>query len=50
MDVPDTHPRAAALLGGLGLTPTFETARMYTGREPDLDLTGMYGVTSLELG
>lgn len=50
VDVPDTHPRAAALLGGLGLTPTFETARMYTGREPDLDLTGMYGVTSLELG
>ncbi|WP_443046348.1 GNAT family N-acetyltransferase [Streptomyces sp. NBC_00335] len=50
VDVPDAHPRAAALLGGLGLTPTFETARMYTGQEPDLDLTGMYGVTSLELG
>ncbi|MFE9559898.1 GNAT family N-acetyltransferase [Streptomyces sp. NPDC006487] len=50
VDVPDAHPRAAALLGGLGLTPTFETARMYTGQEPDLDLSGMYGVTSLELG
>ncbi|WP_328297014.1 GNAT family N-acetyltransferase [Streptomyces sp. NBC_00435] len=50
VDVPDAHPRAAALLGGLGLTPAFETARMYTGQEPDLDLTGMYGVTSLELG
>ncbi|WP_374683919.1 GNAT family N-acetyltransferase [Streptomyces sp. TBY4] len=50
VDVPDAHPRAAALLGGLGLTPTFETARMYTGQEPDLDLMGMYGVTSLELG
>ncbi|MFJ7265244.1 GNAT family N-acetyltransferase [Streptomyces sp. NPDC099050] len=50
VDVPDAHPRAAALLGGLGLTPTFETARMYTGQGPDLDLTGMYGVTSLELG
>ncbi|MFF1413176.1 GNAT family N-acetyltransferase [Streptomyces sp. NPDC058289] len=50
VDVPDAHPRAAALLGGLGLTPTFETARMYTGQEPDLDLTGIYGVTSLELG
>ncbi|MFF3213138.1 GNAT family N-acetyltransferase [Streptomyces sp. NPDC002886] len=50
VDVPDAHPRAAALLGGLGLTPTFETARMYTGPQPDLDLTGMYGVTSLELG
>ncbi|WP_405495953.1 GNAT family N-acetyltransferase [Streptomyces sp. NBC_00096] len=50
VDVPDAHPRAAALLAGLGLTPAFETARMYTGQEPDLDLTGMYGVTSLELG
>ncbi|MFD6888597.1 GNAT family N-acetyltransferase [Streptomyces sp. NPDC059957] len=50
VDVPDAHPRAAALLGGLGLTPAFETARMYTGQEPNLDLAGMYGVTSLELG
>lgn len=50
VDVPDAHPRAAALLVGLGLDPTFETARMYTGQEPDMDLTGMYGVTSLELG
>lgn len=50
VDVPDAHPRATALLAGLGLTPAFETARMYTGQEPDVDLTGMYGVTSLELG
>ncbi|MFE2283414.1 GNAT family N-acetyltransferase [Streptomyces sp. NPDC059443] len=50
VDVPDAHPRAAALLTGLGLAPAFETARMYTGQEPDVDLTGMYGVTSLELG
>lgn len=50
VDAPDAHPRAAALLGGLGLTPTFEAARMYTGQEPEVDLNGMYGVTSLELG
>ncbi|WP_371614488.1 GNAT family N-acetyltransferase [Streptomyces sp. NBC_00454] len=50
VDVPDAHPRATALLAGLGLNPTFEAARMYTGQEPDVDLTGMYGVTSLELG
>ncbi|MFZ3468467.1 GNAT family N-acetyltransferase [Streptomyces sp. 4.24] len=50
VDVPDAHPRAAALLAGMGLSPTFETARMYTGREPDVDLAGLYGVTSLELG
>ncbi|WP_330294921.1 GNAT family N-acetyltransferase [Streptomyces sp. NBC_00503] len=50
VDVPDAHPRATSLLAGLGLDPTFEAARMYTGQEPDVDLTGMYGVTSLELG
>lgn len=50
VDVPDAHPKATALLAGLGLVPTFEAARMYTGRAPDVDLAGMYGVTSLELG
>ncbi|MFD9305075.1 GNAT family N-acetyltransferase [Streptomyces sp. NPDC060048] len=50
LDVPDANPRATALAVGLGLSPTFETARMYTGAEPDVDLAGMYAVTSLELG
>ncbi|MCX5195130.1 GNAT family N-acetyltransferase [Streptomyces sp. NBC_00249] len=50
VDVPDANPAAAALLAGLGLAPVFETARMYTGPAPELDLAGMYGVTSLELG
>ncbi|MET9467464.1 GNAT family N-acetyltransferase [Streptomyces sp. NPDC006544] len=50
VDVPDAHPRATALAARLGLTPAFEAARMYTGRQPDVDLTGLYGVTSLELG
>ncbi|MBT2449532.1 GNAT family N-acetyltransferase [Streptomyces sp. ISL-43] len=50
LDVPDANPRATALAAGLGLSATFETARMYTGEEPDIDLTGMYAVASLELG
>ncbi|MEV8532514.1 GNAT family N-acetyltransferase [Streptomyces sp. NPDC051211] len=50
LDVPDAHPAAAALMAQLGLAPTFETARMYTGPAPEVDLTGLYGVTSLELG
>ncbi|WP_411102755.1 GNAT family N-acetyltransferase [Streptomyces sp. cmx-4-9] len=50
VDVPDVHPAATALVTGLGLAPTFEAARMYTGPAPDLDLAGLYGVTSLELG
>lgn len=50
IDVPDANAAAAGLLAGLGLVPTFETARMYTGPAPEADLAGIYGVTSLELG
>jgi len=28
----------------------FETARMYTGPLPEIDLEGMFGVTTFELG
>ncbi|MFE2929001.1 GNAT family N-acetyltransferase [Streptomyces goshikiensis] len=50
VDVPDVNRAATALCTGLGLVPTFEAARMYTGPAPELDLAGLYGVTSLELG
>ncbi|MEV6685003.1 GNAT family N-acetyltransferase [Streptomyces sp. NPDC051130] len=50
VDVPDANPAAVELVAGLGLVPTFETARMYTGPAPEVDLSGLYGVTSLELG
>ncbi|MEU3224423.1 GNAT family N-acetyltransferase [Streptomyces sp. NPDC006976] len=50
VDVPDANPAALRLAERLGLTPTFETARMYTGPVPDIDLPGLYGITSLELG
>jgi len=29
---------------------TFETARMYTGGQPDIDASRIWGVTSFELG
>ncbi|MFE2874233.1 GNAT family N-acetyltransferase [Streptomyces roseus] len=50
VDVPDANPSATALVAGLGLEPTFEAARMYTGPAPEVELAGLYGVTSLELG
>ncbi|MFJ9943154.1 GNAT family N-acetyltransferase [Streptomyces erythrochromogenes] len=50
VDVPDANPEATALFKGLGLVPTFEAARMYTGPAPDLALSELFGVTSLELG
>ncbi|MGC5344113.1 GNAT family N-acetyltransferase [Streptomyces sp. DT24] len=50
IDVPDVNPAAVRLAEGLGLTPSFETARMYTGQVPGADHSGLYGITSLELG
>ncbi|MCT2589547.1 GNAT family N-acetyltransferase [Streptomyces sp. N2-109] len=50
IDVPHLNPHAAHLMSRLGLTPTFETARMYTGPTPTTDHPSLYGITSLELG
>jgi hypothetical protein len=50
IDVPDINKPAVALVEQLGLVPSFEAARMYTGPDPDVDMAGMYAVTSLELG
>ncbi|OLZ58570.1 GNAT family N-acetyltransferase [Streptomyces amritsarensis] len=50
VDAPDANPEATALFKGLGLVPTFEAARMYTGPVPDLAMAELFGVTSLELG
>jgi hypothetical protein len=50
IDVPDVNPAAVRLAEQLGLAPSFETARMYTGPSPDIDHAGLFGITSLELG
>ncbi|CCE08666.1 conserved hypothetical protein [Bradyrhizobium sp. STM 3843] len=50
LDVPAVNRDAAALAQHLGLTPVFETARMYTGAIPDLRTDRVFGVTSFELG
>jgi hypothetical protein len=50
LDVPDVNRPAVRLAEQIGLRPAFETARMYTGRNPDVDLAGTYGITSFELG
>jgi hypothetical protein len=50
IDPPDINKPAVALLEGLGLKPSFETARMYTGANPEIDYSGLFGVTSFELG
>ena len=50
LDVPETNVRAVHLAESLGLVPAFETARMYTGADPEIDAAGLFGVTTFELG
>jgi len=50
IDVPAVNHRAIDAAERFGLKPQWETARMYTGGVPEVDLAGIYGVTSLELG
>ncbi|MET9409835.1 GNAT family N-acetyltransferase [Streptomyces sp. NPDC002935] len=50
IDVPETNAGAVALVEKLGLTPSFETARMYTGPVRTFAGERVHGVTSLELG
>ncbi|MGA7974203.1 MAG: GNAT family N-acetyltransferase, partial [Pseudolabrys sp.] len=41
---------ALALAEAHGLSPVFETARMYTGAIRELALERVFGVTTFELG
>jgi GNAT superfamily N-acetyltransferase len=50
LDVPEPNAAAVRLAERYGMTPVFETARMYTGPAPAIDLARIFGVTSFELG
>ncbi|MBP1852991.1 GNAT family N-acetyltransferase [Rhizobium halophytocola] len=50
IDVPRHQESLTRELDALGFAPGFTTARMYRGEAPDTDLSGVYGVTTLELG
>ncbi|MCS3451717.1 MULTISPECIES: GNAT family N-acetyltransferase [Bradyrhizobium] len=50
LDVPAINRDAVALAQNLGLSPVFETARMYTGAIPPLRIDRVFGVTTFELG
>ena len=50
LDVPASNPEAIRLAERHGLNPVFETARMYTGDEPDVSVARTYGITTFELG
>ncbi len=50
LDVPEPNAEAVALARRHGLTPVFETARMYRGPAPALPLARTFGITTFELG
>jgi GNAT superfamily N-acetyltransferase len=50
LDVPSINRDAVALAQALGLSPVFETARMYTGPIPQLQVQRVFGITTFELG
>ena len=50
LDPPSANPEAVAIAQSLGLEPVFETARMYRGGHPEIDLARVFAITSFELG
>jgi hypothetical protein len=50
IDMPEPNRAARHLAERHGMTPMFETARMYRGPQPALPLERIYGISSLELG
>ncbi|KQT52078.1 hypothetical protein ASG43_20535 [Aureimonas sp. Leaf454] len=50
IDVPEPNVAARTLAETAGLSPVFETARMYRGPAPQLPLDRIFGLTSFELG
>lgn len=50
VDIPETSAAGVALAEEYGLTPSFETARMYTGPVRPHATDRVFGVTTLELG
>jgi GNAT superfamily N-acetyltransferase len=50
LDVPEANPLAVSLAHRYRMAKIFETARMYTGNFPKLEINGVFGVTTFELG
>jgi hypothetical protein len=50
LDSPQVNPGAVQLAERHNMNIVFETARMYTGKRPELPIGNIYGVTTFELG
>ena len=50
LDVPEINAGAMLLVEGFHMTREFETARMYTGSQPEIPMDRVFGGTSFEIG
>jgi ribosomal protein S18 acetylase RimI-like enzyme len=50
LDIPEPNDAAGRLVERFGMSPVFETARMYTGDPPPEPVERIFGVTTFELG
>jgi GNAT superfamily N-acetyltransferase len=50
LDIPEPNDAAERLVERFGMSPVFETARMYTGDPPSEPVDRVFGVTTFELG
>jgi len=50
LDIPAANPAAVAFARDRGMTPVFETGRMYNRGAPAVPLEKVFGITSFELG
>lgn len=50
LDTPEPNVQAIEIAQTNGMTPSFETARMYTGEFPEMPLEKIFGITTFELG
>ena len=50
LDIPEPNVAAGRLVERFGMSPVFETARMYTGAPPPEPVDRVFGITTFELG
>jgi hypothetical protein len=50
LDVPEVNEAGLTLAARFGLSESFGCARMYHGVAPQIEVSGVFGVTSFEFG
>lgn len=50
LDIPEPNALAIKLVERYHMQPCFKTSRMYTKKDPDINLDNVYGITTFELG